>query len=396
MTFGKLWMLAGASLLAVAPAIAHQGEPSDDEIVKALELETARSNALKARYEAEQAAVAARFAPLQNLAGTGAVERGDGAGQMEAAYLAAMATRRAAALIDDSVENRAPGSQVTLLVADEAFSLDALAAFRVEARGIEDAFETVLGQQCPDSSPPQQPTGPRPAFAIGAVIPLVSAVAGLLRTDVTIQGVGDQSSNRLLALAIAGERPGYYVRPALIFSPETSATLQSNEVNTTLRLLQNCRQAAGAAVAGLARATAGPNKAKKDALEAVIARFDAYLAAITTADDGGAVRLATILRQSLIAQANRPILQVYLERGGGSLVTRKNIWTAFGAPAVTASGGVVVSYSLTRPGDGQTLASGFFACNSGMHDLRRVQRLANVVPACQPDAPAQAYAADGR
>ncbi len=62
-----------------------------------------------------------------------------------------------------------------------------------------------------------------------------------------------------------------------------------------------------------------------------------------------------------------------VEKGGGSLLKRSNLWTALGAPTVGITGGLIVSYTLTEPRGGGFLQGGALVCRTALTNLRDVQ-----------------------
>lgn len=376
----KYAILASVALLGVTPLLAQGTSHTKEEY----ERDKARSDAQKAAYDAQAAAATARFAPLQQLAGDNTVTPSDDAGAMEAAYLSSVATEAAAVRIDQAVLSRAPNQEILLLVDEETLSFDALAAFRAEAQGIQEQFGNALGENaadCPPQGGPRRTHGPNLAEAFDPIT-AIGAIGGVLQSTTTIQGVGDLHDHEMLAVAIAEQRPGWYVLPTAMLNPDPGA---DNEVQRTRARLRTCRDRASARVRALAGNDADGPKAERARLQAAIDRYDDYMATITTTDAHGVQRMSEIMRQSIILASDRPVLRVSMRRGGGSLITRKNIFTAIGFPAITISGGVVVTYSLTSPRTGGSIASGFFVCSSGMTDIRAAQRLHDLTPLCRPN-----------
>lgn len=64
----------------------------------------------------------------------------------------------------------------------------------------------------------------------------------------------------------------------------------------------------------------------------------------------------------LSAGKDLKVLRVDVDRAGGTLVNTSNVFTTLGFPGVTIRGGMVVTYRLTNPTNGQTLSSGIINC----------------------------------
>jgi hypothetical protein len=95
-------------------------------------------------------------------------------------------------------------------------------------------------------------------------------------------------------------------------------------------------------------------------LNAAVSNYDTYLAqlsgtspssASSTATASSSPTLAAILQQCVAYQAsnNSGVLLLRVHSASGGLYTKKNLWSAFGAMPFYASGGVVISYSFTKP-----------------------------------------------
>jgi hypothetical protein len=107
---------------------------------------------------------------------------------------------------------------------------------------------------------------------------------------------------------------------------------------------------------------------------AAVARFDLFFANVTAADANGKVPLAVAARLEKLLETSPFLLRVYVEKAGGSVVTRKNIWTFFWADPVRVSGGLVASYVITDPNDSRVLAADVIISRTRVAKMSEIQK----------------------
>ncbi|WP_281821376.1 hypothetical protein [Sphingobium sp. BS19] len=115
------------------------------------------------------------------------------------------------------------------------------------------------------------------------------------------------------------------------------------------------------------------DKARIGGIDAVRRRYDTFFSRMVTADAQGAVPIARAARLELLMSKVKGVLRVHVEKSGGSFINTKNIATFFGADPVRVSGGVVVSFILTRPSDGAVTKAGIIQCRTAITRLRSIQ-----------------------
>lgn len=352
---GLIWALAGHS------AGAQTAETS------AIQEETARLQALAARYQAQAALEQARLAPLTGLAGEGKVSLGDGAGSLESWILASSAVSAAAR---DIVLSLPAEIKVVVLAGDESFNLRLLQSLRLEVAGLQsqldDANDAVIGKCTP----------PRRSDRGAPIVPILGAVAGLLRSDVDLRGVKVEASDRLLSTAVVKALGPRAIIPSALQSPPLSSTLTDD-----VALMDRTAREAIEARACLGRIEK-PNelqKANMSSLDAVLTRFRTFKTTVTTSDANGRSPFSDALVLLAIEAQNPIVLRVHLDKAGGTLETHKNLLTAFGMPPVRVTGGLVASFIATAPSTGIPVAAGVVACRTGKLPLTEVH--AQVVPA---------------
>lgn len=346
--------VAIAAFITTAPCLA---QTTDERIAEA--------DARKAEAEAQQARLAtdrARMeAAIPQSGAEGKATLAAGAGTIEAAMLVADAMRAAAAAIWERVGGNLPDGTI-LLSGNESLSTDAYAGFRAEAAGLEAQFAQALGRALP---PGLCSGGEELAPAAGLA---VSAIAGMLKSDVEVAGVTTSLGASHLTRALMDKAGGRLRVPAFALSTTPS---DRNPVQIAL-----CRLRAARALAD----KAPPSPLVKAAAE----RYDAFFARITQPDGTGAAPLASILRQSMLAPAGARVLRVTADAEGGSVLTRRNLWTALGASAVGVTGGVVASYVVSDPEDGRVLAAGTLRCGTNLAAIRDIHRGKATPASCRP------------
>ncbi len=363
------------------PSLGSAQSANDNGAQAAAETEKARSEARKAAAEARKAEIEAeialekaRFSFLPQSPAEGKVTLGDGAGKAEAAMLTTSAIRQAAVEIADKAN---PPAGTILIAGSDQLDLSALLTFRAEAMGVEAQLKSALGvadlPSCTDGTIGVEIVG----VGVGA---LITGVAGMLRTDTELRGIKTELDAQLLARAIAAIKPGLVI-PKYRINPAVS---QNNSVLCQLNRFDLGR---GAAQARLT-ATPPPSADSKARLEGAIKRYEDFYQNWTKPGEAGTVRLAAAIAQAEFLGTDTRVLRVHLDSQGGSLLTRRNLWTALGAKAIAVSGGVVASFTLDNPATGAVEKSGVYICGTTLTDFRRVQQLKSLQAFCEPPEPA--------
>ena len=193
-------------------------------------------------------------------------------------------------------------------------------------------------------------------------IAALSAIAGMLRSETTVSAVELSAvGDRALAGAVAGRLGNTYLPSAAIGPVKTTSRLFI-DLAELVRLRQQ-------AASKLATET---DTARKAALTAVIARFDAFSAKVTTPDDKGVVPIVRAARLDELDALRPNILRVYVDKAGGTFVNTKNINTFFGADPLRVTGAVVASYTVTKPELGSVTSSNIYVCRTALTRLRPV------------------------
>lgn len=383
-TFGYFGLLSLIGLAAVPTA--SQETATDPEIMRSnqqkakSEAETQAYVAAKARSEAETAAAKARFGSLADYTTEGKVEAGENSGKLEAALLAAEATRssaqrivadlcnsnvvgQAAAMCDES----AAGSVHLIILTDaDKPTFDAYDAFKLQL----DSINAELRQAFKGCSAPSG-TGlvGSQVVSLPGIATAVDIAANLLRSDYKLSYLELSQTDALLVKAFLQQArvpTGQHKIKARIVIPslfpqriDLGTDGQGGLKNSALNYLQGVRtlrDTVSDCVKAAGKGKKGTPNPRVAAMTKAVERFDAFESKLATADDAGAVPLATIARQaqltSLLDRPNTYMLQLKADMAGGSAYSKKSFATFLGEMPFSVSGGSLVSYALlTGSGD---------------------------------------------
>ncbi|MDJ0275377.1 hypothetical protein QLH51_00965 [Sphingomonas sp. 2R-10] len=261
----------------------------------------------------------------------------------------------------DGVTGRNP---ILLLSADDPLVLDTAANLESQIAFAEGALTKALPATCKTASGTDGETG-------GFLPPAVAgAVLGLLKTDTDISGIEATIPDGMLIATVARRLARSNVPvilPTALIAPNHDSALAGRwgELLASRDHAKTCLSRFGGRKADAAT--------KRKTLEAAIAAVDAFEAKQTKPDDNGRIPLARAIQVETLLADNPHVLRVHVEKGGGTLLKRANLWTALGAPAVGITGGLVVSYVLTDPASGQFRGGGVLTCRTALTNLRDVQ-----------------------
>ncbi len=364
----RLGAAAAALPMILAPVAAAEDTPAPAPTAQ--ELETQRLTALAALVEAQNklrdaqnAGFKAQMEALGLPKTEGRTTLGTDAGKMETWMLAASTLDAAATEIN---KVHWAGS-IVLLDSDDTFDLSRGAMLRREIIALSSAFDAAAGPNC----------GRGVALAVPPLA-VIGTILSLLRTDTEISGLTVENAEGALLNAIAakGAATGRYVIPAAIVRVS-----DTGETATELKKLIDMRQlvpACRSQIQSSARTAAQKKEAaaKISVIEALATRIDAYLTAIGTRSEGKPSELdMALLGDTIIEQnPNLRVMRVKLEKAGGTLLKRANLFTMLGAPAVGITGGAVISWNLTDPETGKVHGGGVLVCRTKLTNLGDIQR----------------------
>jgi hypothetical protein len=353
------------SFLAVAAALgagllpAYAQAPADDDpVIAAYAKEKARYDAEASRYKAEADMITARTKPLSDLAGDGKVTLGEGAGQLEAWLLSSEAIQDAAGLIAGAVGT---DRSVLLLSGDETVDFQLLISLNEE---IDDIAREL--RRAKDSAGTCGKTAGGPKLNFAPIIPMIGALGSVLQSSTEIRGINVDAKDRILLTAVARKLGAKAILPTAAAYPDSAETPLAVKLSNLSQSRAEAEKLKGCLPAA--------KKSEIAALASVITRHDTFRTAISTANAQGRVRLADAFALQAIYTDTPRVVRLRLEKAGGTLLTRKSVWTALGFPAVAVTGGVVATFIETDPTNGSVVTAGLITCRTGLKGLRAVHR----------------------
>ena len=311
-----------------------------------------------------------------------------GGGQLEGALLSSFAIKAAA----NKIRTDNPKGDFLVASSSDAISTDRWLLFDAQYKGIcfRLTGDTKCGNPTEISLENEGTGGAGPVAAVAALLPFLSS---LFRSDTEVSALGGElSDSRLLARAIADDstiaaqinsdgKTSLDSSKFRLLAPKRLSNIAGSEPYTMLEKLIATRTT-------VAKANAATKKKKPDeAVAASVKVADEFIASVLTADTAGHVPLLDIIRgnemQAQLGESD--LLTVSIEKAGGTMLKRKGIDVALGAPSVRASGGVIVSYTVEaaagREGAaknvdaGKIIKTGFLACTTRLTELKRIHRL---------------------
>lgn len=360
-------LLKNCSLIAVTAFALHlpasAQDSSADRIAELeaqileLQKEKAQADAEKSLIEAEKSLLDARITALGLPSFENTNTLAQGGGNMEAMLLGSAAIEEAAALIAADI-----GSNPIIIMSGseaspwgDALTMEALLDLR------RSQLEQAVADWNEDTTPRYSWLG-TPETITAAV----TAAAKLFGQETSVAPLAFETTDLLLMRAVAAKAQGKVYRPdtLLAVTKDNRLIAAFDKLRTILLEAEDLKRADPI------------NENKSDdwaALQAAIGSANSLVNQLTTAADGKSPPLFVSARHAELLSGDRKIATIHLDYSGGSAVTRKNLWTFFGADPLRVSGGLIASYTLSDPATGQVSVSGVVACRTTFTSLRRVQ-----------------------
>lgn len=178
---------------------------------------------------------------------------------------------------------------------------------------------------------------------------------GVLKTDTTITPVAISPGAQLLVDAISAESLGPKKPAWLLASEQTIPTAKSGLLDDFQDVLIKTKP-----------------YVRKDC-EAGTALFAAASAMAAPGEKGAPSLLEkALLLEGTAKKSLAGVLRVRVEKAGGTLVTKQNIFTTLGFNGVTMSGGLIVTYRLVNPRTGGVTTSGTLICTTKALGLKEI------------------------
>jgi hypothetical protein len=348
---------AGAAILFIplSPTQAEDGAPPTelDRIKAKTELATAKAELATAE--------AKRIEALGLPSFEGKTTMQNNAGALEVNLLSATAIGGAAGKVANAVTDKS----VLLLGGDEAIDFGTYQLVHTEMKALDKAYEEILGKAA---------VGPEDDEAGGGLplIPLASAVLGLLRSDTTVDGAtADAVTQQMFVTAVANRLGGKAVLPGALLFDDTSKGSTALTAKYEALLL---RRSEAAAKKQMLATAAKANAAMIAKIDAVLTRHDSFIQRTIVPNDDGVAPFTVAARMAGLIGDKRKILRVYVNKAGGSIVNSKNLATTLGFDPIKISGGVIASYLLSDPATGAVTNADVIACMTTLTDLREIQQ----------------------
>lgn len=366
-------LVALAALLSTpfAPATAQDDAPTEQEremkrLKDELDLVKARNDLAAARNEGLQKQIDALGLPKTN--GKTTLE-GEG-GKLEGWMLASSTLTTAAKAINESATVKAGAGPIVLLDGDDVLDLRVDQLLKSDVDVLVQAHRKAgVAVKCRALAG----DGAGAALAL-PIAPLVGAVLSLVKTDTTISGFALETPDDALLNAIAGSKADTYILPA-----DLVATGTAGPSLTAVKELAGLSEAARTCRANMA--SAANSEAEKKAvapslatLDALATRTQGFLDAVSERKDGKSSRLENaMIADVLLPNINTTsVLRVHAEKVGGSILKRSNLFTMLGAPAIGITGGAVISWRLSSPVTGRSLAGGILVCRTKLTNMNAI------------------------
>lgn len=349
---------------------------------------------------------AERLKPLTDLSGDDKTELTTDAGQFEAQSIANTMIDDMAALIARTISGVASTKRFAVLTGEESFNIDAATLFDLE---VDNVSATLCDSTVLKGARATEPKSNLPCphldkasdvqmFAAGAAPLALTAASVLLRSETKVSGIQVSVESRALASAVAkhlknaepacakpGDAKHAAFRPAAIVTAKSSGSIPELNTVTALRKramqLKTCVERGNVEI-GCHKPDPKKEKERVERIVAAIAMFEAFNDTLFKPRPDGSMRMADVLRaKQLLREGDSKELRILRVRAsaGGSTVSRKNLWTALGAPGAKVSAGLIAEYELTDPATGEVEAWGTFSRASKLVTFADVSRTGNML-----------------
>ena len=209
-----------------------------------------------------------------------------------------------------------------------------------------------------------RPGGVRPAAVPPNLIP--QAIVGAIKTDTEVSGIDVEPGEQAVINAIVAQSidPTKWLLPSEIaFGPDNSQ-LMSNVDDIVKKALPY---------------SSGKCPNNKE-LTARATEIMAAVNILTTGGEKGAPSMleAAVFLESTFLNGAKPediaVLRIGVEKAGGTLVNKSNIWTSLGFNGLTISGGLIVTFRLVDPKKGTSSISGSLVCTTPARSFKQINR----------------------
>lgn len=367
--------------------------PTPDELTAvqtAKELADARralAEARRAQSDAELAAFKASLGevPASGLSGT---VQEQGAGGLEAALLAMTAVREASGTIGARIRALLPNeSRVLAMAAGDVPTFQHMMAYDSEVALIHSVLEDAVAAA--DTTQPIRAGAPV-LGAAGFLLDATSKLLSFFRTDYTVQGIALTLEDAVAVHEVAGNLAEASHGKALLVSvpaiyDPSALTSRAQFFIDDVKKLSGLRAKGDAHVARLeARIAADKARGRRASeehellvdLKGAVALMDSWYARLRAPDNQGTATLVQVIKEKAIGASldGGYLLVVKVQKSGGGVMTKKNLWTFFGEMPLYHMGGAAVSYSLIDGTTGFVRSSGVVPVHGGFVKSKALRR----------------------
>jgi hypothetical protein len=360
-------ILTAAALLAGQPVLANE-DGSDDDTPTAAEI---RAEEL-ARIQHQNAILMQQAAILKSLGvpeTKGETTLGEKAGELEGSIIAAQAVRASARELFKLIDKQTEDRPVLVQTSQSPPFLGGYTILSAKAGQLTEQADALLGQVCSD-----RVSDASGLFGTASFTPLaaISTALSLLKTDTDVTGFSIDNLDDSLAAAIAGQLSHARVLGGPVLLTPTNPAVKV--IDQVLAKKEDLR----ALLAGDG-CTAPPTDAQKQAANSLVGAIDDLVSkALARPSDGGLSLLETAASTADLeigaseADVNPLVLRIVIDKAGGSVFKRSNLWTALGAEAIAMTGGLTAHYWLNDPTNGKVEAAGIVFCRTQKANFDRV------------------------
>ena len=355
--------LVGAVLFATASFAEDPPTATEQETARLAQqtaLLTAQANLATAKAALDQAKVKALGLPEFKNETT----LDPGGGVIEANMLASRAVRAAANHIKLSSKctNAIDGLSYLMLTPLEKFDVNAPIFVQLHAGAIQAQLRQALDLRADTRVA---------SLGAGAILGIVQAAASLFANETKVSGIDLPSINdAALIMATAGSLCGKGIVPSASMG---MIDLEHSTIINKLSELQTLVLTAADARRRIPDDGKDEHKRKAAALEAAMTSYDGFITKIGTVDSEGQSPLSQALLIERYPIEKTYIVRIAVNKAGGSIINSKNLWTTLGVDPVKVSGGLVVSYSITKADTGAVETSETFTCQTSLASIRKIQ-----------------------
>lgn len=310
-------------------------------------------------------------------------------GQTEADLLSAAALKAGAAGIADHLNSSGlpANSELVLLESDQTLNLDRFLILQIQLKAFErraiELNARALGvvPKMDGENEDSENTfgllgaeieaGSEALKLISSLFDSTTVISDLSTTDLT-----DAELVSAVSTTLCGRNPALGGKAFRCFAPSllVLTTLSGNELYKTLTDTDEA----------MIEVASGPNS--NDAkVKKLLTDYSTYLTSITTESDGTTKFLEGLrgaaLAKTLRGKNNIYFLRLSVDGNGGTLIDRKNIWTALGASQLSIAGMVRLSFSATDI-NGFLHSSGVAVCGTDLTSFSKVQKELSTAAKC--------------